>query len=32
VPPNSLVVGNPARVIESKIVTGPLGRRRAVVP
>lgn len=27
VPPNSLVLGNPARVMESKIATSPLGRR-----
>jgi acetyltransferase-like isoleucine patch superfamily enzyme len=30
VPPNSLVLGNPARVMESKISTSALGRRESV--
>jgi acetyltransferase-like isoleucine patch superfamily enzyme len=30
VPPNSLVLGNPARVMESKISTSPLGQRPTV--
>jgi acetyltransferase-like isoleucine patch superfamily enzyme len=30
VPPNSVVAGNPARVIESGIMTGPRGRKIAV--